>query len=299
MDKLKAMEIYVRIVEAGSLTAAAERLDTSLSAVVRTLAGLEGELGVRLLNRTTRRTALTEEGREYFDRAKRILAEVGDAEAALSAGQEPRGRLTITAPTMFGRLHVMPVVAAFMARYGQVQVDLNLLDRAVDLLEEGIDVAVRIGQLADSSLVALPLGETPRLICASPAYLARHGTPRRPGDLLRHACIVPNSAAHWSEWEFQHRGKVEKIQPTASFRTNQMEAALAACAAGIGCGRFLGYQAATALARGELVRLLTTYEPAPAPVSIAFPHSRLMSSRVRTFVDFAAPALKARLAAGQ
>ncbi|HEY6897620.1 MAG TPA: LysR family transcriptional regulator [Rhodocyclaceae bacterium] len=299
MDKLKAMEIYVRIVEAGSLTAAAERLDTSLSAVVRALAGLEGELGVRLLNRTTRRTALTEEGREYFDRAKRILAEVSDAEAALSAGQEPRGRLSITAPTMFGRLHVMPVVAAFMARYGQVQVDLSLLDRAVDLLEEGIDVAVRIGQLADSSLVALPLGETPRLFCASPAYLARHGTPRRPGELLRHACIVPNSAAHWSEWEFQRRGKVEKIQPAASFRTNQMEVALAACVAGIGCGRFLGYQAATALERGELVRLLQEWEPPAAPVSIAFPHARLMSSRVRTFVDFAAPALKARLAAGR
>jgi DNA-binding transcriptional LysR family regulator len=204
MDKLRAMETFVRIVDGGSLTAAAETLPASLPAVVRLLAALEAELDARLLNRTTRRIALTDEGREYYERckrvlagiggepevAKRVLAEVDEAEAALSARRAtPKGRLRVTAPVMFGRMHVAPVVRDFLAKHGAVQMELFLVDRVVDLLEEGVDAAVRIGRLPDSSLVAIRVGQTRRVVCASSAYLKRAGTPHSPSDLARHRCF--------------------------------------------------------------------------------------------------------------
>ena len=175
----RAMESFVRIVERGSLTAAGEALRKSLPSMVRTLAALEAELGVRLLNRTTRRISLTDEGREFLEHCRRVLAEVDDAQAALSARRiEPRGRLRVTASVMFGRLHVTPVVTSFITRYPAVQTELLLLDRSVDLVEEGVDVAVRIGRLPDSSLVAIPVGAVQRVLCASPAYLKRAGVPK-------------------------------------------------------------------------------------------------------------------------
>ena len=190
MDKLRAMQTFVRIVEGGSLTAAAESMRVSLPSVVRGLAALEQSLDVRLLNRTTRRLALTDEGREYYERAKRVLADVDEAEAALSARRtQPKGRLRVTASVLFGRLHVAPAVSAFVVRHPAVSVELVLLDRPVDLIEEGIDLGVRIGALPDSSLVAVPVGETRRVVCASPAYLERHGAPAEPGDLAAHRCI--------------------------------------------------------------------------------------------------------------
>ena len=190
MDKLRAMTTFVRIVETGSLTAAAERLRTSPTSVVRSLSGLERALGVRLLNRTTRRMALTDEGRDYFERCRRLLSEVEDAEAALLARQvKPAGRLVITAPVMFGRLHVAPLVIDFLAAFPDVRVELLLVDRIVDLIDEGIDLAIRIGTLPESSLVAIPLGSTRRVVCASPAYLASHGQPRHPNELPGHRAI--------------------------------------------------------------------------------------------------------------
>jgi len=190
MDKLRAMEVFVRIVDGGSLTAAAEALRTSLPSVVRTLAALEAELDVRLLNRTTRRIALTDEGREYCERCRRVLAEVDDAEASLSARRAaPKGRLRLSAPVMFGRLHVAPVATEFIVRHPAVKVDMLLLDRVVDLVEEGIDAGLRIGRLPDSSLVAIPVGHTRRVVCASPAYLTRAGTPKALADLGGHAGV--------------------------------------------------------------------------------------------------------------
>jgi len=301
MDKLRAMEIFVRIVEAGSLTAAAEVLDTSLTSVVRSLATLEAALGTRLLNRTTRRIALTDEGREYFERCRRVLAEVEEAENALSARQTtPAGKLAITAPVMFGRLHVGPVLTDFLAAYQAVHAELMLFDRVVDLLNEGIDAAIRIGHLRDSSLVAVPLGATRRVICASPDYLARAGTPQRPADLAEHRCLQFLGVAPGAEWEFANagsEGKTLKVPIKGVLATNQIDIARDACNKGLGCSAFLDYQVREALAAGSLRRILQPFEPAPIPVHIVYPHSRLLSSRVRSFVDWAAPRLRERLAA--
>lgn len=292
------MAIFVRIVEAGSLTAAAERLGTSLTSVVRALSALERNLGVRLLNRTTRRIAPTDEGREYFERCRRLLAEVEDAEAALSARQvTPAGRLAITAPVMFGRLHVGPVVADFLDAFPEVRAELLLLDRIVDLLEEGIDVAIRIGPLPDSSLVAIPLGGTRPVVCASPDYLARHGAPRIPADLEEHRCIRFTGIRAGTEWNFGGGGATRRVDVVGVLTTNQVDTALDACVKGLGCGRFLAYQVRDLMAAGRLVRVLADHEPDPLPVSLAYPHSRLLSPRIRAFIDWAVPRLRDRLLA--
>ncbi len=302
MGKLRSMEIFVRIVEAGSMTAAADVLETSLTSVVRSLATLEGALGTRLLNRTTRRIALTDEGREYFERCRRVLAEVEEAESALSARQmTPTGRLAITAPVMFGRLHVGPVVTDFLTAYPAVHVELMLFDRVVDLLDEGMDAAIRIGHLRDSSLVAVSLGTTRRVICASPDYLRREGTPDRPADLVRHRCLQFLGVVPGSEWEFSDGGsdrKANRVPIKSVMTTNQIDIALDACVKGLGCGAFLDYQVRALLAAGSLHRVLHAFEPAPIPVHVVYPHSRLLSSRVRSFVDWAVPRLRQRLAAG-
>lgn len=297
MDKFRAMAIFVRIVEAGSLSAAAERLDISLTAVVRSLAGLERVLGVRLLNRTTRRIALTDEGREYFERCRRLLAEVEEAETLLSARQvKPAGKLAVTAPVMFGRLHVGPVLTGFLAAYPEIRADLLLLDRVVDLLDEGIDVAIRIGQLPESSLVAIALGATRRIVCASPEYLQRHGIPATPADLVGHRRVRFTGLTPGAEWEFGGKGGTVRVAVADILATNQVDAALDACRQGLGCGCFLAYQARDLLASGQLTRILADFEPAPVPVSLAYPHSRLLSSRVRAFVDWAVPRLREQLA---
>ncbi len=290
------MTSFVQIVDTGSLTAAADAMGTSLTSVVRTLAALEAGLGARLLNRSTRRMALTEEGRDYLERCRRILAEVDEAEAALSARQaQPAGRLAVTAPVMFGRLHVGPVVADFLQAHPQMRVELLLLDRVVDLLDEGLDLAVRIGPLPDSSLVAQALGETRRIVCASPAYLAARGRPGRPADLAIHSCVRFTGLNAAPEWDFVVRGKAVRVPVGGALVTNQVEAALDACARGLGCGRFFSYQSQQLLRDGALERVLTEFEPPAAPVSLVYPHSRLLSSRVRAFVDWAVPRLRERL----
>jgi DNA-binding transcriptional LysR family regulator len=297
MDKFKAMSTFVHIVEAGSLTGAAERLGVSLTAVVRTLAALEQGLGVRLLNRTTRRIALTDEGREYFERCRHLLADLEDAENALSDRQlTPSGRLAITAPVMFGRLHVAPVVTDFLVAYPEMRARLLLLDRVIDLLEEGIDLAIRIGPLPDSSLVAIPLGTTGRVVCASPDYLARHGVPQRPADLVEHRTIRFSGLISGSDWFFSRGSETQKVAIADTFAANQVDVALDACRKGLGCGYFLGYQVRELEASGQLVRVLRDWEPDPVPVSLAYPHSRLLSPRIRAFVDWAVPRLRERLA---
>lgn len=296
MDKLRAMTTFVRIVEAGSLTGAAERLGSSLTAVVRSLAALEEALGARLINRTTRRMALTEEGRDYFERCRRLLAEVEEAEAMLTdRRREPSGRLVLTAPVMFGRLHVAPVVTEFLAAYPAVRAELVLLDRIVDLLEEGIDLAVRIGPLPDSALVARPVGSTRRVLCATPAYLAAHGTPGHPRDLAGHRLIRFTGLDGGQEWVFHRAAETVRVPVADVFACNQVDAAVDACTKGLGCGRFLGYQVRRLVAAGELVRLLPEWEPEASTVSIVYPHARLLSPRIRAFVDWAVPRLQAQL----
>jgi DNA-binding transcriptional LysR family regulator len=297
MDKLHAMATFVRIVEQGSLTTASEALDTSLSSVVRTLARLERSLGVRLLNRTTRRISLTEEGRDYLERCRRILAEVEDAEQALSAGErDPSGVLRVTAPVLFGQLHVAPAVTAFLARHRRVQVELVLLDRVVSLVEEGIDVAVRIGALADSSMVAVPVGQIRRVVVASPALLRSAGRPKHPRDLARLACVRFTSLMPGTTWHFVENGRPLSVQVGGQLACNQAAAAVDACVEGLGFGMFISYQVRRQTQAKQLKEVLTDFAPAPLPVSLVFPHARLLSSRVRSFVDFAAAALRRTLA---
>lgn len=297
MDKLRAMELFVRIADAGSLTAAAEGLGASLSAVVRGLAALEDGLGVRLINRTTRRMALTDEGREYYAVCRRLLAELAEAEDALARRRrDPAGLLRLTAPATFGRLHVAPLTADFLAAYPLMRVEILLVDRTVDLLEEGLDIAVRIGPLADSALAVTALGETPRVVCAAPDYLARCGLPKTPEDLVGHRCVRFTGLSGAPDWEFIVNGKPLRLSPPAVLAVNQIDAALDACRRGLGCGLFLGYQAAADFQSGELVRILRDYEPAPRPVSLLYPPTRLLSPRVRAFIDFAAPRLRRALA---
>lgn len=298
MDKFKAMTTFVRIVEAGSLTGAAERLDSSLTAVVRGLAALEQQLGVRLLNRTTRRIALTDEGREYFERCRRLLSELEETENALTDRRlTPSGRLAITAPVMFGRLHVAPVVTDFLAAYPEMRAELLLLDRVIDLLEEGIDLAIRIAPLADSTLVAIPLGFTGRVVCASPDYLARHGLPQHPRDLAAHRVIRFTALNDGNDWSFTRGHETQRVAVTDVFAANQVDVALDACRKGLGCGRFLGYQVRDMEAAGQLVRVLPDWDPPKIEVSLVYPHSRLLSPRIRAFVDWSVPRLRERLAA--
>ena len=296
MDKLRAMTTFVRIVETGSLTAAADHLGTSPTSVVRSLSALERELGVRLLNRTTRRMALTDEGRDYFERCRHLLINVEEAEAALLARQvKPVGRLVITAPVMFGRLHVGPAVTDFLAAYPEVRIELLLLDRVVDLIEEGIDLAVRIGTLPESSLVAIPLGSTRRIICASQDYLASHGQPENPAELQNHRAIRTTGSSLETDWSFQDDGRTLRVAMPHILATNHIDFAIDACLSGVGCGRFFAYQVREQLAAGKLVRLLRAYEAPPLPVNFAYPHARLLSSRVRAFIDRAAPVLREKL----
>jgi DNA-binding transcriptional LysR family regulator len=243
MDKLWAMQAFVAIAERGSITAAAETLSTSTPSLVRTLAALEQELGVRLLNRTTRRQQLTDEGMEYLERSRHILSQILEADAAVSARRTaPQGRLVVTAPALFGRLHVAPAATAFLARFPQVSIELLLLDRVVNLLEEGVDVAVRIAHLADSSLVAVPVGEIRRVICASPAFLRRTGIPREPQDLASRPVVRLTTLGQRDEWEFQEAGRRRMVAVAGPFSCNQIDAAIDACLQGLGFGRFLSYQ---------------------------------------------------------
>lgn len=290
------MATFVAIADRGSLTAAAEALGSSLPAVVRLLAALEKEVGVRLLNRTTRRIALTDEGRDYLERSRRVLAEVEEAQAVISARQQhPSGKLAITAPVLFGRLHVAPLVTEFLMRHTQVRAELLLLDRVVDLIDEGMDLAVRIGELADSSLVAINCGRTRRVVCASPAYLGQAGTPETPADLRNHRCLRFIGLSRGPDWEFRERGRSLRVPVDGPLVTNQGDSAIDACRRGLGCGIFLQYQVRDAVAAGELRLLLEAYEPAPLPVNVVYPHSRLLPSRVRVFLDWCAPQLRRRL----
>ncbi|ESJ21005.1 LysR family transcriptional regulator [Cupriavidus sp. HPC(L)] len=292
MDKLRAMQTFVRIVDKGSLTAAATSLGTSLPAVVRTLAALEAHLQVRLLNRTTRRLALTEDGRSYLDSCRRILATIDEVEAGLTTRQvELAGHLTVTAPMLFGQMYVAPAVTRFVQRYPAVHCSLNFADRVVDLLEEGVDVGVRIGPLRDSTLIAQPVGRIRRVVVATLAFLRKHGVPRHPEDLAREPCLrFSNGNPHW--WTFQDDGRVFQVPVTGNLEFNQTAPAVAACAAGAGFGHFLSYQVAPLVAEKKLRIVLEDYELAPWPLSVLYPHARMLPARTRALIDW----LKADLA---
>ncbi|GIZ53097.1 LysR family transcriptional regulator [Noviherbaspirillum aridicola] len=293
MDKLRGIQTFIAIADRGSLTAAATALDTSLPTVVRRLAELEAGLGVRLFNRTTRRISLTDEGHRYLAICKTALGQLEDAEEALfDSRAEPAGKLVLTAPVMFGRLHVAPLVTEFLRRHPALSVELLLLDRSIDLIEEGVDLAVRIGPLADSSLHAVPAGQLARVMCASPDYLKRHGTPRHPDQLAGHPGIRFTGRGVLAEWHFRDGGRRLTMRFQPRVLTNSVDAAVAACRDGLGIGAFLSYQVQAVVRAGELKPILRKYETEPLPVTMLYPHSRLVSARVRAFIDFAAPRLR-------
>jgi len=286
MDKLVAMTTFVRIVEKGSLTAAANALDTSLPSVVRSLAALEGHLGVRLLNRTTRRIHLTDEGARYLEHCRVVLSAVHEAEATLVSGQaEPQGRLAITASVLFGRSYVAPIVTEFMHCHPKVSADLLFVDRVVNIVEEGLDVAVRIGHLSDSLLVAVPAGQVRRVICASPQYFRRYGIPRSLEDIRKHRCVRHVGLSPRNEWHFRVGRRNITIPVTSVVTCNEIDSSIAACENGLGLGMFLSYQVAPSRKSGRLRYVLEEFETEPLPVQVVYAHSKLLSTKVRAFVD--------------
>lgn len=286
MDRFRAMQTFVHIADAGSLTAAAQAMGSSLPAVVRALAGYEENLGVRLFHRTTRRIALTEEGRAHLDHCRQVLTAVAEGEAALRQDlAEPSGLLTITAPVMFGQLHVAPLVTRFLQRHPLVRCRVMLLDRVVNLLEEGIDVGVRIGPLEDSSLIARPLGHIRRVVVASPAFLAQQGTPTHPRDLQVAPCVSRlDGVSAWGP--FRDQGKTFRVPVNGRLAFNHNAPAIDACLKGMGFGQFLSYQVAQHVKSKALTIVLSEFEDAPRPLQLVYPHARLLPARTRVFVEW-------------
>ncbi|WHO72256.1 LysR family transcriptional regulator [Rhizobium sp. BT03] len=296
MDRLDAMTVLLAVVEQGSLSAASRHLRSPLATVSRRVSELEAHLNARLLQRSNRKITLTEAGRSYVEAAREILDRVEEAERA-AAGEYsvPKGELTMTAPIVFGRLHVLPVVVDFLKAYPDINLRLMLGDRLSNLVEDHIDVALRIGNLPDSNLIAVRLGAIRRTAYASPDYLTRHVTPRHPGDLSAHACITFESMASTLSWTFTE-GKRDLTVPIRSrLAVNTAEAAVDAAVAGLGITRVLSYQAARAEMAGLLTPLLVDFEPPPVPVHLVYPAQGLVPLKLRAFIDFATPRLRATL----
>ena len=295
MDRLDAMNVVVAIGEGGSLSAASRRLRMPLPTVSRKLSELEAHLAARLFNRSTRRLTLTDAGHAYLGACKRILEDVAEAERT-AAGEfsAPRGDLVVAAPVVFGRLHVLPLIVAFQGAYPEVRVRLIQGDRLSNLLEDHVDVAVRIGELADGQLVATRCGSTRRVTCASPAYLRQHGRPRSPEALAPHALIAFEGLTSADTWTFQGKSSAVSVPIRPTLVVNTAEAAIDAAMAGAGITRVLSYQVAAAVKAGALVTVLERYEPAPSPISLVYPQQRRLPLKLRAFLDFAAPRLRQR-----
>jgi DNA-binding transcriptional LysR family regulator len=295
MSRLESMSILIAVVDAGSLSAAARQLSMPLATVSRKVAELESHLNTRLLHRTTRRLSLTETGSSYVAACRRILEEIEEAErAATGEYAAPKGELVITAPVVFGRLHVVPVVAEFLAHYPEIDINLILTDRVVHLMDEHTDIAVRIGELPDSTLMATKVGAVRRVVCASPAYLARHGVPQKPLDLSTHECITFEVLASMRAWVFGSGKSEQSVQIHSRLAVNTAEAAIEAAILGVGLTRVLSYQVADALANDKLRLVLETFESAPLPVSLVHKGQAPMPLKLRAFLDYVTPRLRAQ-----
>jgi DNA-binding transcriptional LysR family regulator len=298
MDRLEAMQLLLTVAEQGSLSAAGRHLRLPLSTVSRRISDLEAHLSARLLVRSSRRVELTEAGQAYVAASRRILDQVAEAERAASGEYAAaRGELVITAPMVFGRLHVLPVVTAFLRAQPEVTVRLILADRVLHLHDDHVDVALRIGALPDSSLIAVRIGAIRRVICASPAYLGERGVPVVPDDLIGHDCITFSGGGIIEGWRFAAGGQERTIAVRARLVVNTAEAAIDAAVAGLGLTRVLSYQIAAPLAAGLLVRVLDDADPGQMPVSLVHAGQGPLPQKLRAFLDFAAPRLRAGLAA--
>jgi DNA-binding transcriptional LysR family regulator len=286
MDRIGAMQAFVAVADLRGFAPAARKLGLSPSGVTRLIAALEDRLGARLLQRTTRSVTLTDIGTRYLERARRIVADVEEAEGSvLDERSRPSGRLVVSAPVGFGRLHVSPVMSAYLKRYPEVSAELRLADRTVNLVEDGVDLAVRIGHLADSSLVARHVGEMRRIVVASNEYLKQRGEPNTPGAIASHETIQFGAMTTSPDWRFVEGGREMRVACTPRFATNSADAAIQYAEQGGGLTRVLAYQAAEAIKGGRLRVVLAKFEQPPLPIHIVYPTSRLLSAKVRTFID--------------
>jgi DNA-binding transcriptional LysR family regulator len=290
MDRLQELAVLVAIADQGSLAAAARRLRRSAPAITRTLAMLENRVGARLVERTTRKLSLTDAGRVFAERSRALLSEY-DTVIGGAADQPARGLVRVTAPLQFGRRHIAPLVTRFLDAYPETQVELVLNDRNLDLIEEGLDVAVRIGPLSDSSLLARRVGEVRRVVVASPDYLARRGTPSKPAELSAHDTIFGTLRSGAFEWRFGTPKRPTAVRLSPRLLVNEVEAQLIAVRAGRGLARVLSYQVVDDLAAGRLIRVLEQYEPPPLPVQLVARSGSHMAPKVRAFLDYSAAAL--------
>lgn len=283
------MLAFIKVVDSKSFTAAADRLNLSKSVVSRRIAELENRLGARLLNRTTRRLSLTEVGQAYYERCIRILADLEEAEQAVAdLHAAPRGRLRINAPASFALVHMAPAVADFLTRYPDIEIDIDLNDRYVDLVDEGYDLAVRIGRLRDSSLIAKRLAPNRRAICASPAYLEKHGIPARPQDLADHNCLIYTNVPLAEQWQFRVDGQIQSVRVSGSLRSNNGDMLLAGAIAGAGVVVLPTFICGEALHSGALREVLAEFDGTDSSVFAVYPQNRHLSPKVRVFVDFLA-----------
>jgi DNA-binding transcriptional LysR family regulator len=286
MDRIDAMQAFVTVADLKGFAPAARTLGLSPSGVTRLIAALEERLGARLLQRTTRSVTLTDVGSRYLERVRRILADIEEAEdSAEGERMRPGGRLVVSAPVGFGRLHVSSVMSAYLKRYSEVTGELRLSDRMINLVEEGVDLAVRIGHLADSSLVARHVGEMRRIVVASNAYLNQYGEPKTPEAIHSHQTIQFGAMAVPPDWHFVRDGHEVRVTVVPRFVTNSADAAIQYAEQGGGLTRVLAYQAANAIKDGRLRIVLAKFEPPALPIHIVYPTSRLLSAKVRTFID--------------
>ena len=286
MDRLDAMRAFVSVADLEGFAPAARKLGLSASAVTRLIAGLEAQLGARLLQRTTRSVTLTDVGARYLERARRIVADVEEADGSVQAERaRPSGKIVVSAPLMFGRLYVGPLMSAYLKKYPDVSAELRLSDRMVNLVDEGVDLAVRIGHLTDSSVVARVVGDMRRVVAASPRYLKTRGTPSKPSDLAGHEIIQFAGNNSQSEWRLVENGREMRVPTVSRFTTNSTDAAILYAEQGGGLISVLAYQAAESLKARRLKIVLTDFEPPPLPIHIVYPTSRLLSAKVRAFID--------------
>lgn len=290
MDRFQAMTVFAKVVEQGSFARAAERLDISTSACSRLVAELEAHLDTRLLNRTTRRLSLTESGQGFYERCVQLLADLGDAElAAAESAAKPRGTIRLTTSINFGIRHVSPAIAEFIATYPEVKFDLSLADRVIDLVDEGYDLAIRIGTAGGETVVARPLGQARMIACASPAYLKKHGTPKAPGDLARHACVTYEYVSERGVWRFQSKdGREHLARVSGPLHSNNGDVLAAAAVTGVGIVYEPDFIVGPDLKAGRLVPVLADYSHAVLPIFAVYPSRRYLSAKVRVFVDFLA-----------
>jgi len=300
MDRFQEMQVFVAVCEERSFATAARRLEMSAPSVTRAVAALEKRIGTLLLSRTTRSVHLSEAGQRYLSDCRRILSELEEAEDSAGGSiTTPVGQMTVTASLLFGELFVMPLVVGYLQQHPGVGINALLLDRVTQMVEEGIDVAVRIGHLMDSSQHGIKVGEVRRVLCASPAYLAAHGHPRHPNDLKQHRLVVSSASTLVRRWEFMEAGKPLQVDLLSRLTVSANQAAITAATLGWGVTRILSYQVASQVANGELKLILEDFEEPPLPVHVCYQAERKMSAKVRTFIDYCVermtqdPAIKA------